>query len=257
LSYVGNLTSDYITAAKGLMAFGPSTMSDLTVTGQFSVGSNFILADNSINTLGADLEIQPLKQGGVSFMAGLVHIDENGNVKFGGDAQFDKNVTIKGTLYANVLAPVPNKDVVIQLPDDPETGGNFTIKNASGSSVLTINNKGDLTSSGSASFKDILAQAFNVVRGASADTSITETVATSSAGVAQITQGEKERTIISPFVSEKSLIYITPASDTFGQTPFVARQTVEDAVKKTKGSFTVQIPRAVQGTIKFNWWIVN
>jgi len=112
-------------------------------------------------------------------------------------------------------------------------------------------------SSGSGEFRDVLAKALNIVRGAQADTSLTETIATASAGTATIITGETERTIISPFVTEKSLIYITPTSDTEGTTPYLARQTAEDKTNNIRGSFTIQIPNRIYKDINVNWWIVN
>ena len=65
--YIDNLNATTASFAQGLIALGPSSVSDISVAGQLSIGTNLILADNSINVLGHDLEIQPLKQGGVSF----------------------------------------------------------------------------------------------------------------------------------------------------------------------------------------------
>ncbi len=97
----------------------------------------------------------------------------------------------------------------------------------------------------------------SLVRGAQADTSFTETTASGSAGTAVITTNETERTIITPFVTADSLIYITPVSDTKGVAPYIARQTVEDSKTGSKGSFTIQIPASQTADIKFNWVIVN
>jgi hypothetical protein len=96
-----------------------------------------------------------------------------------------------------------------------------------------------------------------LIRGAQADTYVTETTASSSAGTATITKGQRERTIVSPFVTEHSLIYLTPTSDTYGVTPYVARQTPQDPQQDMKGSFTIEITRAVASEINLNWWIIN
>jgi len=72
------------------MVFGPTSLSDVSVTGQLAVGGQMILADNGINVLGSDLELQPLRQGGISFLSGLFRIDSTGNIVANGDAEFAK-----------------------------------------------------------------------------------------------------------------------------------------------------------------------
>jgi hypothetical protein len=101
----------------------------------------------------------------------------------------------------------------------------------------------------------VAANGLTIIRGAQADTSFTETTASGSAGTAVISANETERTIKTPFVKEKSLIYISATSDTQGQTPYVARQVAQTS--NTKGSFTIQISKRVSKNIILNWWIVN
>src|SRR3990167_283681 len=79
--YIDNLSATTASFAQGLIALGPSSVTDMSVAGQLSIGTNLILADGSINVLGHDLEIQPLKQGGISFLSGLIYIDIDGNLK--------------------------------------------------------------------------------------------------------------------------------------------------------------------------------
>ena len=265
----------------GLIALGGSSFSDVSISNQLSVGSSLKLADNSINVLGADLELQPFRQGGISILSGLIRIDTDGNLSAQG-ADFAKDVKVRGNLSANIISPLPNQDLILRLgnviardssviasgneaispgiaasPRNDDKGSHFVIQNANDSSVLSIDSKGNLTSSGSGLFRDIISGGLSIVREAQADTSLTETIASGSAGIATIIQGETERTIINPYVKSTSLIYITPTSDTQGATPYIARQTNEDPQAKTKGSFVIQIPQAVYKDIKLNWWIVN
>lgn len=221
----------------GFTSLGPSSLADVAVAGQLSIGApagGLLLADNTINVLTSTLELQPLRQGGVSFLGGLVSIDTQGNLRVEGKA-FIKDVEVRGVLAANIIRPIPDQDVVIQ--------------NATGSSILTINQQGDLTASGSGRFNEVLANTFTVVRGEQEDLSLTETIATASAGTATITVGETKRTILTPFVTNRSLIYLTATSDTLGTTPFVA--------EKSSGSFTIQIANRVSRNITVNWWIVH
>ena len=263
------------TVAQGLMVLGSTSVADISVAGQLSISGSLILADNSINVLGSPLEIQSLRQGIITMMGGLVSIDTDGNLNVGGNAYFAKDVSVKGKLTTNLIAPVHGSDLVIQLPgsdgDNSQTNINnanlaseqavnktgLTIKNASGSGVLSINNLGDLIASGTAAFKDIAVGSLNIVRRASADTSAIDTVASGSAGLGTITQGYTTRTIYSPYVKENSLIYISPASQTNLAVPYLARQTAEDPTQGIQGSFTVEIPSITNEDVIFNWWIIN
>ncbi|MEK7572084.1 MAG: phage integrase N-terminal SAM-like domain-containing protein [Patescibacteria group bacterium] len=237
----------------GLMVSGQSLLNDTSIVGQLTVGGNLLIGDGTINTVGSDLEIQPLRQGNLSIMGGLIAIDTDGNLTVGGNANFAKDVTIKGKLSAHIISPIGENDLAITLSDKNAV----SVTNASGSSVLSMNDKGDLKASGSGRFKDVAADGFRIIRGVQADTSLTETVADGSAGSAIITAYERERTIISPYVKEDSLIYLTATSNTQGMTPYIARQTAEDAKKKVKGSFTIQLPKELSQDITVNWWIVN
>jgi len=279
LNTVESLNISFGQFNQGLVSLGPTSLGDVSIAGQLAIGGNFIITDNSINVLGATLEIQPLRQGNLSFMGGLLTLDTDGNLKSAGNAQFEKDVIVKGVLAANILSPIPGSDMVIQLPvisndvrsphgishdGRNDKGANLVIKNASGSSVLKIDQSGSITASGSGTFSDIFAKAFSIVHGAQADTSITETVATASAGTATIVAGETQRTIVSPYVTEKSLIYLTPASATQGTTPYISRQTSQTKEENGKqvltgdrGSFTIEIPQRLYSDIKVNWWIVN
>ncbi len=266
LAYVPRLNSDFATITQGLMVFGATSMADVSVAGQLAIGGKLIIADNTINVLGSTLEIQPLRQGNISFMGGLLTINTNGDVEFNGNATFARDVSIKGTLAAHIIAPVPSEDLVIKLPDPvianaqvAEQVANagrktpkFVIQNASGSAVLAIDHLGDLIASGTATLGSL-----SIVRGASADTSTVETVASGSAGLSAITAGYTSRTIYSPYVTKDSLIYITPRSRTSMAVPYLARQNPADAENNIESSFTVQIPTAVSEDIEFNWWIVN
>ncbi len=271
LAYIPNFQTDLSTVTNGLMVFGSTSLAEVSVANQLSVGGNLVLADNTINVLGASLELQPLRQGSLFIMGGLVTIDIDGNLSVNGNAVFAKNVSIEGTLATNIIAPVPGEDLVITLgTNEPKetngtkeentfstsgssvSSGSLRVKNALGDSVLTVNSFGDLIASGTATLSSL-----QIVRGAQADTSVIETTASGSAGISSITAGYTTRTIYSPYVKEDSLIYITPRSETSQAVPYLSRQTPEDSANEIPGSFTVQIPLETSEDILFNWWIVN
>lgn len=241
LSYVPTLSSQTATFSEGLTVFGPSSLSDVSITGQVAINGSLILANNSINVLGSDFNIQPLKQGGVSIMAGLVYIDTNGNVTFGSDVQ------VKGTLYANAIAPIPGNDLAINLASPSGKVANLNVTNATGSSILSLNGKsGDLTASGAGTFAKLN---LSLIQPAQA-LSETEITATGSAGTAWIAAHQKEVTIDNSLVTDKSLIYITPTADTKNQVIYLIRQVAGQ-------SFTVGLPDFATSNIPFNWIIVN
>jgi site-specific recombinase XerD len=239
-----SLNTEFAKFNHGLIALGGSSFTDVGISGTLRVGNTMRISDTSINTIGAELALQPLRQGNLSLMGGLVMIDTEGN------ATFNKDVTVHGKFAANVIVPVPDQDLLMQLPTS-ESGraSKFEIQTATGSAALTVNQYGDIVASGSGNFANIAAKAFTIVRGVQADTSLTRTVAEGSGGTAIIVANERERTIVTPYIKPTSLIYVTPTSQTYGVTPYIARQ--------TEDSFTIQIPSSVTKDIKLNWWIVN
>ncbi len=249
---------------QGVTALGPSSFSDVSLSGQLSVGGQLVMTNRSIDVLGTTLALQPLRQGNFSVMNGLFLIDTDGNLTTEGNASFAKDVTVSQTLRAHLLSPIPGDDFTIRLASSSAqaeqsegTTPSFVIQNASTSSILTIDQKGNVAASGSGSFQQILSKDFGIVRDAQADTSFTETVASSSAGTATITAGQTKRTIITPYVKKGSLIYISATSNTTGNTPYVARQSEESQTLGTVGSFTVEIPKSTSSDIHLNWWIIN
>jgi hypothetical protein len=242
LAYVDNLGAANAAFSQNLMVFGLTSLSDTSIVGQLSIGGNMILANDSINVLGSDLNLQPLRQGGLSVMGGLFTIDTNGNVKVGGDAEFAKNVTVKGTLSANIISPLPGSDLTVGLSDKSK----LVVNNSSNSAILAINQVGDLVASGAATFSKLN---LGLIQPAFA-LSPTELVATGSAGTANVSAYQTQVTINNPSVTDKSLIYITPTSSTNNQVLYLLKQ-----VPGT--SFTVGLQNPSANAIPFNWIIVN
>jgi hypothetical protein len=77
----------------------------------------------------------------------------------------------------------------------------------------------------------------------------TEILASSSAGIADISPYQAEVTINNALVNNKSIIYITPVGTPSAQTPFLMRQTPR--------SFTVGVQSPTDHSIEFNWLIIN
>lgn len=235
---IQNLSVDKATFTQGLMAFGPSSFAEVSVADQLSVGGNLILANGAINALGSDLQLQPLKQGGLSIMAGLFYIDTSGNVKVSGNAEFAKDVTVGGKLSANVISPIPGNNLTLNTGNS-----NLEVRNASNAATLSLNNLGDIIASGSGTFGKLN---LSLIEPAYALSS-TEIVATGSAGTAAVRAYYTEVTIDNPLVTEKSLIYLTPKTN---QQVYLMRQV-------PGVSFTVGVQSPSVFEIPFNWIIVN
>lgn len=252
---LSNATIEQLTVTSGLMSFGPSSFFEASVADRLFIGAQLSLADNSINVLGSNLQIQPLKQGGVSFLAGLVEIDSEGNLKVDGNAYFAKDVEIEGRLLANIIAPLPDKDIVLELasqgdPLEPQ----IRVNNSSHSAILTIDAQGNINASGAGTFNklnlDFVPEALAL--------SPTEVLATGSAGTAFVKANNYEVTVLNELVTESSLIYITPVGTNIAQQVYLLRQTPENpAFPGVQGSFTVGIDTPITSNVKFNYLIIN
>src|SRR3989344_4309355 len=230
LSYVPDLAAERAQFSQGLMVFGPTSLSDLALAGRLSIGGTMFVTENSIEVLGTNLSLQSLRQGGLSIMGGLIYIDTDGNIKIQG------NLSVGGKLAVNVISPLSTSDLVVN--------------NASGSSVLSISQTGDVIASGSGTFAKLN---FSLIQPVLAVSS-TEVIASSSAGIAKIAPYQSEITIRNALVTNKSVIYITPVGTPSAQTPFLMRQTRKE---QDGGSFTVGVQSPTNRPIDFNWLIIN
>ena len=158
-------------------------------------------------------------------MGGLVYVDTKGNLKVQGD------LSVSGKLAVNVISPLSSSDLVIN--------------NAGGSSVLSVSQMGDVTASGSGTFTKLNLRDIQPALAIS----LTEAIASSSAGSASIAPYQSEIIIRNSLVTGKSVIYITPVGTPSGQFPFLMRQIPE--------SFTVGTQSPTDHPINFNWLIVN
>ncbi len=255
---ISTFSAQFALITESLTALGPATFNNLTVMDTFSIGTNFLFSNQSIDVLGDDLEIQPLRQGGISFLADKIKFDVSGNAYFAENATFAKDVQVGGKLAAGILSPLPDQDLVIHLPQKGDgSNAQFVIENAQREPVLSINAKGDLSASGSARFaQDIIASGsaylakLNLLAKPAQAVSDNEMIASGSAGTATLKAYNREITIHNEQVTEDSLIYITPVGDTRNQVVSLLRQV-------PGRSFTVGISKAIPTDILFNWIIIN
>jgi site-specific recombinase XerD len=255
---VSTMSAEFALFRENLISIGTTTLREATVLDSFSIGTQMVFEQDSVNVLGSNFEIQPLRQGGVSFLGGLMALDTDGNLYVGNDAQFAKNVTIKGGLFASLLSPLPgnNLDILLSSNEGSESA-EFRIINDSKTPVFGVNTRGDVYSSGSAQFVgDLVASGsaflskINIFSQDAQAVSDNELEASSSAGTAILKAYKREVTIKSPYVTAKSLIYITPSTNTGNNVLYLIRQSQE-------GSFTVGINESLSTDVQFNWIIVN
>ncbi len=213
---------------------------------QTLVVSSLALTENSLYSLDGVLKIQPSGTGRIEFLAGAMVIDEDGSITING------NLTVNGAIAANEFRGT-NSDFNINLASEtqPELAtngfGKLLVKGVEGETVFSVDEQGNLEASGSATFAKInLASAGNLIDHSPTATKITSNA---SAGEGIISPGQTEVIIQSEKITENSLVYITPTSDTQNQVVFVKQ--------KTAGEFTVAINQPLEIEIRFNWWIIN
>lgn len=262
----GNLNSNFGVFSEELTILGTTTTSELTAMNSISIGTGFILTENSLNTIGATLEIQPQRQGDISFLAGKIRFDKDGNVDIEGNLNIAGNIKAADgvfngintkTLATNIISPLPDSNLVVKLGNTSvsSASGNVIFTDSNGKEIAKISGEGNLSASGSATVNKLN---LNLVGEALADSPTTAT-ATGSAGYATINKGKTEVTIYNNNVTKDSLIYITPFGDTQEKVLHLLRQTpYEVNVYGSKGSFTVGVSGiALSKDVQFNWLILN
>jgi hypothetical protein len=105
LSFAQTATSaSDLVMVNNFAAYGTTTLTEASIMNTLSIGNNMTLTQNSINTIGQDLEIQSLKQGAINFLGGLIRFDTDGKVSFAEDVSFGKNVNVTGVLSAHTVS---------------------------------------------------------------------------------------------------------------------------------------------------------
>jgi hypothetical protein len=94
---------DNLTVKTDLSVAGTATLADVAVMNQMKFNNNLTIDETSINTLGSELEIQPLKQEPISLMADAVRIETDGTVTFNENVAFKKDVAVAGVLSASTI----------------------------------------------------------------------------------------------------------------------------------------------------------
>lgn len=229
-------------------------------------------------------EIQPSGRGMLSLMAGLLTLDETGQVIISGDVFIAGKLTVADTLLTDLMQPTDftnpfqiklatrsgqlasgadglgaNGQVAGATTEGQEnqvTRSRFEIIDELGTPVATI------SANGRASF-----QAGIGIGRDSENTATGEQINTSkTTGIATLSQGSTGITIFSDTVTPDSLIYISPLGPTDNQVLYVKNSiapTPEVAINGVlvspaiKGQFTIGFQGQATRNVRFNWWIVN
>lgn len=241
---LGNVTDDELQVRQSLSVLGTTSLANTTIAGTLNIGGSVLIADGTINTTASPLYIQNLGMAGVDILGGKIVINASG------DVTIENNVTIQGRLALKDIVPLPDNDITINLsPSSTESSrlASLLIKGPEDKIVASID------ASGSATFAKV-----NIIADAQASPPVItaespETNAT--AGEAVLATGQTEVTIKSALITEKSLIYVTPTTDTSNKVLFIKGKKATDAVDI--GWFKIGIDAALPTEIKFNWWIIN
>ncbi len=205
--------------ATDLFVTGQAAFNSLSISQSITIGNDLVLGSsgNTINTLSSSLQIQSLGLADVEIMRGLVKIDTFGNVNIAGDLFVAGKIESKG----------------------------IDLKDVGGNTISSID------ASGSASFKNLAIDGLTIATGASESGEIVngEISTNSTVGKAVIATGSDEITIRNPKITDYSLIYVTPTSETQNLVLYVK--------EKGNGYVKVGFDRSLDIDVSFNWWIVE
>jgi len=225
------------------------------------VDGTVVIDSTGINALPSSvLRLQSSGFGGVDILAGKVVIDIDGNVQIVG------NLAVGGDLSASSLtlkrSNLPGGSTSEETDGESGFGNLLTVNNPLGETLASID------ASGSAYFAQVATQKV-IVATAEATPSAELTGPTittnATAGEATLPAYETEIIIKSPYVTENTLIYVTPISSTENKVLYVkakqaSQQCSNIAIEQCSnepGWFTVGVDTTINQDIKFNWWIIN
>jgi hypothetical protein len=203
-------------------------------------GSIFTPALSSFDT---DLFIQPNGEKPVHILANLMTLYPDGKVVVTGD------LIVTGNIYAN------NIDTRTATVSGTLAVGNGELATDSASILALFNNNGDVVgsvdSSGAANFEQLTTGGLIIAAGIENNSTVSgQTSSNSTIGTASIATGSAEITINNTNVTDNTLVYITPISNTDNQVLYVKS-------KQTGNGFTVAVSQPVTKETSFNFWLVQ
>ena len=241
------LTADinFVTVNNYLAVIGSATITQLSVTDTLLAHSIQAPCDptnvsdlTSNSSCLSTLALQPLG-GTVNLAQDTLIVDSSGQVSVNG------NLSVTGTLALH-----PNNT------DPSPLGKLLQIYNEEGVEVGSIN------ASGSANLAELTTKLVTIASPATATASssliTTTTTSNATAGNAVLVSPNTELTIVSPFVTPNSLVYLTPTGNSDNKVLFVKSKTsCDQSTPSCEASFTVGIDAPASSDIPFNWWIIE
>ncbi len=217
-----------------------------------TIYSSDILANGSVlaqsfSSIDTDLFIQPTGDKPVHLLANLLNLYPDGKVVVNGD------LLITGTIYSVALdtrtATVSGSLALGRGDLATDSGKLMALFDKSGQIV------GSVDASGSANFGQLTTDGLVIASGNANSTATMSGITNSNTtiGVATIATGSAEITVANNKVTNHTLIYITPISNTANQVLYVKS-------KQSGVGFTVAIPTNpinVTKEISFNYWLVE
>ncbi|HCR92557.1 MAG TPA: hypothetical protein DIU47_01195, partial [Candidatus Pacebacteria bacterium] len=239
------IASDFL-SVQGLADFSYAQFATgLSVHNSLALTGNSISIDPLQNDT---LYIQPSGNGTLNFLAGVLTIDSIGGVSVNGD------LYVSGSIYTNTI-----RTTSLSLGASPFATDSATPNTLSGFGKLlalydeTGNVVGSVDASGSATFHQLTTGQL-VIASPFTTTSSGQlagiSTSNASAGTAVLPAGQTELIIANTTLDDRTLVYLTPQSDTRNQVLYV----------KTKISgegFTVAVLQPVPQDITFTYWLIK
>ena len=250
---ISSLDADLGIFNEFLAVLGQASINTLKVNNTLTIQDNLLIGQNSINTLGGRLYLQPTALGGIDIMAGQFVIDESGEIYINGNLNVNGKIntsslqtqeaTVSGSLFANLIKPLDNLSITLEASQS----GNKKLK-----IMDSFNNEvASIDASGSANFQKLniasatkLPDRYNDV--------LPQININATAGIGVLKAYQNELTIMNQNINPESLIYITPNSDTNNQVLYIRNKKDGE-----EGFFTVAINNPINKEIEFSWWIIN
>ena len=245
------LSSDYAYFKDYLAVEGTLMTNDLYIENNLITSSISSPLDANDQTL----YLQPTGTGAINLLSGLLILDESGTVSLNG------NLIVTGTLESGSATISGTLDLrATNLDDSKEAthsgfGRLLSIYNEQGEQVASVN------ASGSAQFNDLTTR--QIIIAASQDStpsaSQLSTNSNTTIGTATISAGELTTYIENNNISDTTLIYLTPISDTKNQVLYVKNKysCPVDAPLSCQPFFTVAINQPTTQDIRFNYWLIQ
>jgi len=212
---------------------------------------------------------QPSGQGRLSFLADAMVLSRDGGLVINTDVFVNGRLTASGGVSTSLLAALPGENIEINLAGAPteaemleEFGSGATnVPTIPGSDLIIRGDNGKEVAAFTASGSARLQRLTLVAEAATADSQAIDTSIQTNAttGTATIGAGSTEFLIRNSNITDHSLIYVTPTSDTRNQVVFVKAK-ISDYLgtpEINEAGFIVSVSQPILDDIDFNWWIVE